>query len=248
MALTGDMTQAWQHQHKVVETVRASYVDYLKRLGVHLYNGTGCFLDPRHIQIQSAAGLAEIHTETSVIATGSVPSLPQGITTVPGKALTSDMLYDDGVPSGDRVIMVGGGVIGTEFAYIFTQLGKQVEWLTHAPPLAHTRYSPQAKDTLKAALAALNIHPQAGFRIARIETTTAGVTVFDDRGSRFRAIGCCSLPGAMPLRRDWDWKTPASPWMIADLYGLIPCWRQRARHLCHWRCGRPDHECQSGPQ
>ncbi len=182
MALTGDMTQAWQHQHKVVETVRTSYVDYLKRLGVHLYNGTGCFLDPRHIQIQGAAGLAEIHTETSVIATGSVPSLPQGITTVPGKALTSDMLYDDGVPSGDRVIMVGGGVIGTEFAYIFTQLGKQVEWLTHAPPLAHTRYSPQAKDTLKAALAALNIHPQAGFRIARIETTTAGVTVFDDLG------------------------------------------------------------------
>ena len=181
-ALTGDMAQAWQHQHRVVETVRTSYVDYLKRLGVHLYNGAGYFLDPQRLQIQGVEGLTEIHTETSIIATGSAPSLPTGIAAVPGKVLTSDMLYDDGVPSGDRVILVGGGVIGTEFAYIFTQLGKQVKWLVHSPSLAHTQYSPQAKDALKAALAALNIHPQAGFKISRIETAIDGVTVFNDQG------------------------------------------------------------------
>ncbi|MCK9188386.1 NAD(P)/FAD-dependent oxidoreductase [Acidithiobacillus sp.] len=181
-ALTGDMAQAWQHQHQVVETVRTSYVDYLKRLGVHLYDGAGHFLDPQRLQIQGVEGLTEIHTETSIIATGSAPALPTGIAAVPGKVLTSDMLYDDGVPSGDRVILVGGGVIGTEFAYIFTQLGKQVEWLVHSPSLAHTQYSPQAKEALKAALAALNIHPQAGFKISRIETAIDGVTVFNDQG------------------------------------------------------------------
>ena len=180
--LTGNMAQAWQHQHDVVETVRGSYLDYLKRLGICLYDGTGSFLDARRIAVEGVGGLVEIHTETSIIATGSAPSLPRGIVPVAGKVLTSDMLYDDGVPHGDRVILVGGGVIGTEFAYIFTQLGKQVEWLVHSRPLAHTRYSPQARDTLHVALAGLDIHPQSGFRVHRMETTTEGVTVFDDQG------------------------------------------------------------------
>lgn len=182
-ALSGDMHQAWEHQHKVVETVRSSYVDYLKRLGVQLFEGTGRFIDAHHIQVQSSDGsLIEMHTETSIIATGSTPSLPSGIRTEAGRVLTSDMLYDEGVPQGKRVILVGGGVIGTEFAYIFTQLGKTVQWLVNSPSLSHTQFSPQAKDTLKAALKAQHIEAREHFRIARIVSSADGVTVFDAAG------------------------------------------------------------------
>ena len=197
--LKGDMAQAWRHQRRVVETVRASYVDYLKRLGVRMYAGTGRFLDARRIDIEGKAGRHEIHTEYSIIATGSTPSLPAGIDPVPGKILTSDMLYDEGVPSGDRVILVGGGVIGTEFAYIFTQLGKQVEWLAHSPALARTLYSPQAKETLKAALAALDIHPRTGFQIARATVGVDGVTVFDARGESVHGDWVLLATGRRPF-------------------------------------------------
>ncbi len=180
--LTGDMSQAWEHQHAVVKTVRSSYVDYLKRLGVQLFEGTGCFRDPQHILVRGAAGETEIHTAFTIIATGSTPSLPSGIQTIPGKVLTSDMLYDDSAPRGKRVIIIGGGVIGTEFAYIFNQLGKEVQWLVNSPSLAHTQYSPQAKDTLKAALKTLDIKAQEHFRITRVQTDASGVEVFDDEG------------------------------------------------------------------
>ncbi|MEY2341289.1 NAD(P)/FAD-dependent oxidoreductase [Acidithiobacillus sp. IBUN Pt1247-S3] len=164
--LRGNMAQAWQHQHKVVETVRESYVDYLKRLGVQMYSGVGSYRSAREIMIQTPAGEETIHTEYSVIATGSTPRLPQGANLQSGKILHSDMLFDDGVPQGDRVIIVGGGVIGTEFAYIFTQLGKEVRWLVNSAPLHHLRYSPQAKDALMDALTELQIEPRRKFAVA----------------------------------------------------------------------------------
>jgi len=37
--LSGDLAQAWRHQRMVVAQVRASYLDYLKRLGVSCYAG-----------------------------------------------------------------------------------------------------------------------------------------------------------------------------------------------------------------
>ncbi|MCE5388644.1 MAG: NAD(P)/FAD-dependent oxidoreductase [Acidithiobacillus sp.] len=163
--LRGDLNQAWQHQRTVVETVRNSYVDYLKRLGVTLYAGNGSFRDPRHIQIQSPQESLEIESNATIIATGSVPKPVDSALYQSGKILHSDMLFDEGVPIGKRVIIVGGGVIGTEFAYIFTQLGKEVQWLVHSDPLHHTRFSEQAKAVLQTALEELDIHPQPGFRV-----------------------------------------------------------------------------------
>lgn len=182
-ALAGDMTQAWEHQHQVVKTVRSSYVDYLKRLGVQLLDGLGSFQDPRTIVVHGHDGeTQQIQTRYSIIATGSTPALPRGIQTIPGKVLTSDMLYDDAAPAGKRVILIGGGVIGTEFAYIFRQLGKEVQWLVNSPSLSHTQYSPQAKDTLKAALHTLDIQAQEHFRVSRIEEDAWGVSVFAEDG------------------------------------------------------------------
>ncbi|HSO05887.1 MAG TPA: FAD-dependent oxidoreductase, partial [Pelomicrobium sp.] len=42
-ALSGDLAAAWEHQHRVVGTVRESYVDYLKRLGVSALTGAASF-------------------------------------------------------------------------------------------------------------------------------------------------------------------------------------------------------------
>jgi Pyruvate/2-oxoglutarate dehydrogenase complex, dihydrolipoamide dehydrogenase (E3) component, and related enzymes len=54
--------------------------------------------------------------------------------------------------------------------------------LVNSPSLAHTQYSPQAKDTLKAALKALDIQTVERFRVARIAEDDQGVTVFAEDG------------------------------------------------------------------
>ncbi|MEL5847848.1 MAG: NAD(P)/FAD-dependent oxidoreductase [Candidatus Igneacidithiobacillus chanchocoensis] len=183
-ALRGDMAQAWQHQRKVVETVRESYVDYLKRLGVVLYQGIGSFIDARRIRIDGDAGSEEISCQNSIIATGSLPNLPSAAKLQAGKLLHSDMLFDDGVPTGDRVILVGGGVIGTEFAYIFTQLGKEVRWLCNSAPLSHTHYSEQSRDVLEEALQDLGIEPRLRFRVADSGVDGDQAWVSNEQGER----------------------------------------------------------------
>jgi dihydrolipoamide dehydrogenase len=183
-SLRGDMAQAWEHQRKVVETVRESYVDYLKRLGVQMYSGIGSYRSAREISIRDAQGEETIQAQYSIIATGSTPRLPKGAYLQPGKILHSDMLFDDGVPAGDTVVIVGGGVIGTEFAYIFTQLGKQVRWLVNSAPLHHLRYSPPAKDALMDALKELQIVPRNKFAVTDSGIDAARAWVANAEGEK----------------------------------------------------------------
>lgn len=173
--LRGDMQQAWQHQRKVVETVRASYVDYLQRLGTQQLEGHGRFLDAHTVEVAGRSGRQRVSAEHIIIATGSAPITPAGLALIPGKLINSDMLYDDGVPPGDRVAIIGGGVIGVEFAFIFQMLGKQVEWLVDAKPLSKSLYSPQALGALMKALKSAGVEPKTRCRVQAVVETAAGL-------------------------------------------------------------------------
>lgn len=196
--LRGDLARAWKHQHEVVNSVRQSYLDYLKRLGVQMFHGQGRFIRGHELQIESTEGATGIHCDQVIIATGSRPALPEGIETVTGRILHSDQLFDRGVPEGERVIIVGGGIIGTEFAYIFTMLGRQVTWLVHSEALSHTRYSEQAKDALADALSALDIEAQRGFVLKKAGVKGDLAWVEDAQGHRYEADWVLLATGRRP--------------------------------------------------
>ena len=196
--LQGNLRLAWEHQQRVVGTVRQSYVDYLRRLGVQLFHGTGHFQSPREITISGEAQEETIRVERAIIATGSSPVLPSGVSGIPGRVLHSDMLFDGGVPGGNRVVLVGGGVIGTEFAYIFTQLGMDVTWLVHSRPLDRSQYSSQAKETLEESLRALGIVPRTGFSITAAGADAAGAWVQDAAGEKVHGDWILLATGRLP--------------------------------------------------
>ena len=155
-ALTPDLGRAWVHQRRLVETVRASYTDYLKRLGVVALRGAAR-LGPNLTVAVNGDVLAARHI---VLATGGAPRLPAGVAPVAGKILTTDMLFDDPVPAGVRVAIVGGGVIATEFAFILRLLGKEVQWFSRRAPLAASSFSTPALATLRVALQAAEVAVQ----------------------------------------------------------------------------------------
>ncbi len=146
--LHGDLQAAWQHQHETVNHIRSSYTDYLRRSGIHSWNGTARFVDAQTIVV----GDRQLQARNFIIATGSHPHIPEGYTLTPGRILTTDELFDAPPPPGRRIALVGSGVIGTEFAYILTQLGCKVLWLADRPPLSRSDFSPAALDLLKAEL------------------------------------------------------------------------------------------------
>ncbi len=151
-SLSVDLGQAWEHQETVVRTVQDSYQDYLRRLGVVLLSGTAGFVSANVLDIRSEAAPQRIQAEHVIVATGSKPRIPPGISPRSGQILTTDMLFDEPPPPGRRVAVLGGGLVGAEFAYILSMLGLKVYWISRRAPLARTRFSAQALAVLDEAL------------------------------------------------------------------------------------------------
>jgi dihydrolipoamide dehydrogenase len=108
----------------VVGKLRRGIVSLIKNHGGVILEGRGSIQD-RHTVIVEGPARSTLTTGKIIIATGSKPSRPP----IPG--LDGDNILDsDGVLAltacPERVIIIGGGVIGVEFATVFNGLGQSV--------------------------------------------------------------------------------------------------------------------------
>lgn len=114
-----DEDAVYQRKDAVVTTLRDGIRSLVKAGKIDLYEGQGSFVDAHTV----AVGDTLLQTEYVLVATGSSPAtIPiKGIE----KALTSDSVLSKPV-DGDKIVIIGGGVIGMEFASYFSQIGKCV--------------------------------------------------------------------------------------------------------------------------
>ena len=93
----------------------------LMRNHVHLLEGTAAFVDAHTI----AVGEQQVTTEYVVIACGTTPARPPAVDFDEKTVLDSDgLLRLERIPG--SLVVVGAGVIGTEFASMFAALGSKV--------------------------------------------------------------------------------------------------------------------------
>jgi NAD(P) transhydrogenase len=119
---------------RVIENEAAVLHDQLKRNGVDLYHGTGAFMDSHHIRVENTTGFNELEAEFIVIATGTKPALNPKVAINGRNIVNSDQIL--GIPSVPKtLIVVGGGVIGVEYACMFTTLGVRVIIVEKRPRL-----------------------------------------------------------------------------------------------------------------
>jgi dihydrolipoyl dehydrogenase len=182
--LTPDLGAAWRNQRKIVDAVRASYIDYLARLNIASFSGVARFVDGGRVAI----GGETIEARHVVIATGSRPVVPESARGIP-RVLTTDQLFEQPLPSGSRVALLGSGAVGTEMAFILPQLGLDVVWLTGSEPLARSRFSASARKRLRGALAAQGVVARTGSRPLRAAADGNAVRL--------------ELPGGAKERVDW---------------------------------------------
>lgn len=105
----------------------------LRRNGISLLHGRAHFLNEHLIEIQTVDGARQqLTAKTIVVATGSRPRNPKEIPVDHEHILDSDsllsMLY---LPQ--SLTVIGGGVIGCEYASIFALLGVEVTLIDRAP-------------------------------------------------------------------------------------------------------------------
>ena len=105
----------------------------LRRNGIALFHGRARFVNTHTIEMQTVDGASQQFTAgTIVVATGSRPRNPKDIPVDHEHILDSDsllsMMY---LPQ--SLTVVGGGVIGCEYASIFALLGVEVTLVDRAP-------------------------------------------------------------------------------------------------------------------
>lgn len=108
----------------------ASHVGYMEdqiaRNGIEQWRGVASFLDPHRIEVLSASGQRRIaEAEYVVIATGSRPRNPREMHVDHQNVLDSDSILSlSWMP--ETLVVLGAGVIGSEYASIFQAFGVKV--------------------------------------------------------------------------------------------------------------------------
>ena len=112
-------------EHVVVEKERHIIERNIQRHSIDLIHGTASLVDAHTVKVDSSQDKTLLTAEFILIATGSSPYHPPEI------PFDGDLIYDsDSILHMNRIpktmAVVGGGVIGTEYASIFTALGVDV--------------------------------------------------------------------------------------------------------------------------
>ena len=127
---TFDMGEIFAYKRGVSEKLRNGIHGLLKSARVDLIEGVGRIAAPGQVDVTAADGAVSRYTaERILIATGSVNVRPP----IPGLDLPGVMTSDELLEGCDRLydslVIIGGGVIGVEFATFYRNLGCAVTLL-----------------------------------------------------------------------------------------------------------------------
>lgn len=118
-------SEMMERKDQVVAQLRHSIRQLLKANKVKFVKGESTLVSPRKVSVAGEQGTEEIEADKIIISTGSVPVKPPIFDFAHDVVLTSDEALKLGEPP-ETLLIVGAGVIGLEFACIFSSLGTQV--------------------------------------------------------------------------------------------------------------------------
>jgi pyruvate/2-oxoglutarate dehydrogenase complex dihydrolipoamide dehydrogenase (E3) component/uncharacterized membrane protein YdjX (TVP38/TMEM64 family) len=140
-----DFGEVMERVQRVVKAVEPhDSIDRYTRLGVECVQGEATIVSPWEVRITTDAGDKTLTTKNIVIAAGARPFIPP----IPGLAeanpLTSDNVWNlRTLPK--RLVVLGGGPIGSELTQCFARFGSQVTQVEMAPRLL-LREDPEVSD------------------------------------------------------------------------------------------------------
>jgi NAD(P) transhydrogenase len=112
-------------EREVVRALRAGITANLERHRIELVQGPAAFDDPHTIRVSSPEHVRRIKAPVILIATGSTPNWPEGAPHDSTRLFDSDTILKM-VRIPRSLVVIGGGVIGCEYATLFRTLGVDV--------------------------------------------------------------------------------------------------------------------------
>lgn len=140
-----------ERKQSVTDTLVGGILQLLKANGIELITGTGRINKDKNVVVDTPEGERLLETDRVIIATGSDPAeLPTFDFSQEAVMTSTDALALDHVPK--SLIIVGSGVIGSEFACIFSTLGTEIvmlELMDRMLPTEDSRVAKQMKSTFR---------------------------------------------------------------------------------------------------
>jgi dihydrolipoamide dehydrogenase len=137
LRLEGSVTPDWpaiqERKGDIVRQLVHGVEVLLRKAGVQVLQGRGRFVSSRALEATTADGVQRLEAKNVIIATGSRPvRLPFGSAQdgllpsmdLPGVIDSTGALALEALPK--RLLVIGGGVVGVEFADIFNAFGVEV--------------------------------------------------------------------------------------------------------------------------
>lgn len=149
-----------------VQRLNAVYKKLLIDSGVHLFEGRAKIRDPHSVQVDTAVYTAE----RILIAAGGWPQIPE-FTGCEHAITSNDVFHLDPFPK--KIMIIGGGYIGAEFAGIFHGLGVETH-LCHRNDRLLKGFDEDVRDFVAQEMLKKGIHLHLDTDIVRINKLAPG--------------------------------------------------------------------------
>ena len=119
-----NLSEMMTWKEKTIKTLNGGVKSKLKKLGVEIIKGTGIVVSNNQVKIQESGETFD--AKAILIATGSSPIIPniEGAKDNPRVMNSTELLSISYIP--ENLCIIGGGVIGVEFASLFSMLETNV--------------------------------------------------------------------------------------------------------------------------
>lgn len=183
----------------VVANLRKGVEFLLDARKVQIVRGRGKLLDGRTIAVQTASGSQEISAGAIILATGSRPARPAAFPFGPRVFTTEEACLASDLPA--SILIVGGGVIGCEFATAYAELGIRTTLVEMLEGIL-SPLDPDAARFITRSLTQRGVEILTGRRIVAMRADDAGVTAEVQNGPTLSASAALIAVGRPPNVED----------------------------------------------
>jgi dihydrolipoamide dehydrogenase len=196
-----DYPAAFKRSRQVSDRLVKGVGFLMKKNKIDVYDGTGQLTGPNAIQVKLNDGQeATLEAKNIIIATGARPRPFPGVDFDDTKVISYiPAILAENPPK--SVVIIGGGAIGVEFAYMWVNYGVDVTILEMMPHLLPNE-EPEVSDVLEKAYKKLGVKFQTNAKVTGIEKTDQGVRVSVEGGEPLAADVCLVAINFMPNTED----------------------------------------------
>lgn len=200
--VTLDYAKAIDHSRKVSDRLCKGVESLFRKHAITLFPGSGRLASPTALEVLGPEP-KRIEAEHVILATGSGELVPAGVPSDPQRILTSrEALESRVIPP--RLLVIGAGAVGIEFAYVYAMYGSQVTLIEMADQMLPGA-DPDVAQALQREFRRKKIEVRLGTRFEEIKTANGTVRVQvrkGEEGGELEAEQVLLAIGRRPLSKD----------------------------------------------